>query len=59
MATLSVAAPASSRNPLHNPGFRLLWTGRAISILGDQFYLVALPWLILQHTGSASRWVPS
>jgi MFS family permease len=53
MATLSVAAPASSRNPLHNRGFRLLWTGRAISILGDQFYLVALPWVILQHTGSA------
>jgi MFS family permease len=52
MATLSVAAPAS-RNPLYNPGFRLLWTGRAISVLGDQFYLVALPWLILQHTGSA------
>ena len=53
MATLSVAAPASSRSPLYNPGFRLLWAGRAVSVLGDQFYLVALPWLILQHTGSA------
>jgi MFS family permease len=53
MATLSVAAPASSRNPMRNPGFRLLWTGRAISVLGDQFYLVALPWLILQHINSA------
>jgi MFS family permease len=53
MATLSVAAPAANRNPLQIPGFRLLWTGRAISVLGDQFYLVALPWLILQHTRSA------
>lgn len=27
--------------------------GGTISLLGDQFYLVALPWLVLQHTGSA------
>jgi MFS family permease len=29
-----------------------LWAGRAISALGDQCYLVALPWLILQLTNS-------
>lgn len=31
--------------------FRLLWIGEAISLLGDQFYLIALPWLVLQLTG--------
>lgn len=33
--------------------FRLLWIGSGIAVLGDQFYLVALPWLVLQLTGSA------
>lgn len=33
--------------------FRLLWMGQGISVLGDQFYLIALPWLILQLTGDA------
>ena len=33
--------------------FRLLWFGQSVSILGDQFYLVALPWLVLYLTGSA------
>lgn len=32
--------------------FRLLFVGQAISLLGDQFYLIALPWLVLQLTGS-------
>ncbi len=36
-----------------NRGFRLLWTGEAISLLGDQFYLIALPWLVLKLTGNA------
>jgi MFS family permease len=36
-----------------NRNFRLLWTGEAISLIGDQFYLVALPWLVLRLTGSA------
>src|SRR3954470_8958592 len=33
--------------------FRLLWTGEAVSSLGDQFALIALPWLALVLTGSA------
>lgn len=33
--------------------FRLLWIGEGISLLGDQFYMIALPWLVLQLTGSA------
>jgi MFS family permease len=35
---------------VHN--FRLLWIGETVSVFGDQFYLVALPWLALQVTGS-------
>jgi len=27
-----------------NPHFRNLWIGGGVSALGDQFYLVALPW---------------
>ena len=57
MAT-ATAQPASipasnSEHPLRNPAYRLWLTGGTISLLGDQFYLVALPWLVLQQTGSA------
>lgn len=31
--------------------FRLFWIGQGIARLGDQFYLIALPWLVLQLTG--------
>jgi predicted MFS family arabinose efflux permease len=40
-------------HPLSVPHFRNLWLGSTISLLGDQFYLVALPWLGLQLTGSS------
>jgi MFS family permease len=30
--------------------YRLLWTGQGVSHLGDQFHLVALPWLVLTLT---------
>ncbi len=33
--------------------FRLLWLGEAISSLGDQFAMIALPWLALVLTGDA------
>ena len=39
-------------HPLRTSVFRLLWVGNTISSIGDQFYFVALPWLILQLTGS-------
>jgi MFS family permease len=39
-------------HPLAARDFRLLWLGESVSLLGDQFYLVALPWLTLQLTGS-------
>ena len=40
-------------HPLRNPNYRLWLIGSTISFLGDQFYMLALPWLILQQTGSA------
>ena len=40
-------------HPLKNSRFRRLWIGSAISLLGDQFYLIALPWVVLQITNSA------
>src|SRR5215210_6594909 len=47
------APPAAARHPITIPHFRNLWIGASISQLGDQFYLVALPWLALQLTGSS------
>lgn len=35
-----------------NRNYRLLWTGRVVSMLGVQFTMIALPWLVLQLTGS-------
>src|SRR5512147_991639 len=43
----------SPTNVLQIRNFRLLWIGEGISLLGDQFYLIALPWLVLQLTGNA------
>lgn len=45
--------PPKPEHPLRNPLFRKWWIGASISLTGDQFYLVALPWVILQLTGSA------
>ncbi|MFY9574180.1 MAG: MFS transporter, partial [Blastocatellia bacterium] len=41
--------------PLATRDFRLLWFGQAVSLFGDQFYLVALPWLTLALTGSGLK----
>lgn len=46
----SNSSPASV---LRIRNFRLLWIGEGISLLGDQFYLIALPWLVLSLTGDA------
>ena len=43
-----------ARHALFNREFRYLWIGNTISGCGDQFFLVALPWLILQLTGSGA-----
>lgn len=52
-ATTPTASTAAIEHPLRNPQYRLWLTGSTISFFGDQFYMVALPWLILQQTGSA------
>src|SRR5215831_12229968 len=54
-ATASVASvPVPTvEHPLKSANYRLWLIGGTISFLGDQFYLVALPWLVLQQTGSA------
>ncbi|HZD94390.1 MAG TPA: MFS transporter, partial [Candidatus Sulfotelmatobacter sp.] len=49
----SSSTPGSTPHPLRERNFRMLWTGSTISMLGDQFYMVALPWVVLQLTGSA------
>lgn len=57
MASVPASTPTASapaiEHPLRNPNYRLWLVGGTISLLGDQFYIVALPWLILQQTGSA------
>ncbi|HTA65989.1 MAG TPA: hypothetical protein VK753_10840, partial [Xanthomonadaceae bacterium] len=55
-AATAHAGPASAEaveHPLRNANFRRWLVGGTISLFGDQFYLVALPWLVLQQTGSA------
>jgi MFS family permease len=48
-----VISASTVQHPLRNPNYRLWLIGGTISLLGDQFYFVALPWLVLQQTGSA------
>jgi DHA3 family tetracycline resistance protein-like MFS transporter len=42
----STLAPTGIRllAPLRHPGFRLLWSGMTVSLLGDGIFLVALAW---------------
>jgi MFS family permease len=51
---MSVSTGTSTKNPIARVlslrDFRLLFGGTATSILGDQFYLIATPWLVLQLT---------
>jgi MFS family permease len=49
----SEPAQAGFLAPLRSANFRLLWAGETVSFIGDQFYLIALPWLVLQLTGNA------
>jgi MFS family permease len=48
-------APARARvlRAFQSRDFRLLWTGQAISLLGDSAFLVALGWRTFTFTGSA------
>jgi MFS family permease len=44
---------SNTSSPFALRDFRLLWLGEAVSSLGDQFALIALPWLALVLTGDA------
>jgi MFS family permease len=50
---MTVSSISPAQHPLRVAVFRRLWIGSAVSQLGDQFYFVALPWIVLQLTGSA------
>src|SRR6476469_8686114 len=52
MTTPETTAAERAPGIFANPHFRNLWIGGGVSAFGDQFYLVALPWLVLQLTGS-------
>lgn len=57
MNSALTSAHSKTRNPMSaimaSRNFRLLWIGQGTSMLGDQFYLIAMPWLVLQRTGDA------
>ncbi len=36
------------------PAFGRLWAGRLVSLFGDAFAIIALPWFVLQVTGSGT-----
>ena len=38
-------------SPLRNRNYALLFTGQLTSLVGDQLYVVALPFLVLGHAG--------
>jgi MFS family permease len=40
-----------SSSVFSNRNFLLLWSGQGLSVLGDQFAMIAMPWLVLQMTG--------
>lgn len=53
--TASAAPPAPGRGALlRDRNFAWLMSGAVISMLGDQFTLIALPWLVLKMTGDAT-----
>jgi MFS family permease len=51
----TAAAPARARvlQAFRSRNFRLLWTGQAVSLLGDSAFVVALGWRTFTLTGSA------
>ncbi|MCA1246381.1 MFS transporter [Massilia sp. MS-15] len=53
LGALTIASPHmnDTRALRRDPNFNWLMSGSLISALGDQFTLIALPWLVLQLTG--------
>jgi hypothetical protein len=54
MTATPIATPPPARAALFaDRNFRWLLAGSLVSLLGDQFTLIALPWLVLKLTGDA------
>ncbi len=51
ITTQSVAATSPMKRVLGIRDFLLLWIGQGTSLLGDQFNMIAMAWLVLQITG--------
>lgn len=51
-ALARVAPPTSFQKVFRIRNFKLFVAGEAVSLLGDQFFYIGLPWLVLQLTGS-------
>jgi MFS family permease len=51
-ASPKVIQPFPARHLLRNTNFCFFWIGSTISLFGGEFSFVALPWLVLQVTGS-------
>ncbi len=51
MADTNLPRSNPMRRVLAQRDFKLLWIGQLTSILGDQFYMIAGPWLVLKLTG--------
>ncbi len=49
------AGAGSILAPLRVRDYRLLFSGQLISTIGDAFYAVALPWLVLTNGGNAQE----
>src|SRR6476659_11403198 len=47
----TVGRGPSLMQPLRNRNYALLFTGQLTSLIGDQLYVIALPFLILSHAG--------
>jgi MFS family permease len=55
MSTAAPGVAAARTRPWHvlaGGPFRALWAAHLLTLLGDAFSIVALPWLVLQMTGS-------
>jgi DHA3 family tetracycline resistance protein-like MFS transporter len=47
--------PRPAFAPLRTRAFRLLFAGQTVSVFGDGFHLVALPWLVYQAGGGSRQ----
>lgn len=54
MPSTENAPELAYRDLLANRNFTLIWVGQVLSSIGDGLHMVALPWLVLEMTGSTT-----